>query len=206
LDLQAFDATYLQRLRSGDPETERNFVSYFGELIRIKLRARLRSKHLVEDVRQETFLRVFRAVRSPEGIREPERLGAFVNSVCNNVLLEVFRSQGRHPTPAEEPEPARDETSPDPESSLLTEERKKQVRHVIEALPAKDRRLLHALFLEDRDKDEICAQLGVGRDYLRVLLHRAKLQFRSVYQQRHGGGEAVAVFEPGRRSLRSLER
>ena len=31
---------------------------------------------------------------------------------------------------------------------------------------------------------EACARLGVGQDYLRVLLHRAKLRFRSMHSER----------------------
>ena len=34
------------------------------------------------------------------------------------------------------------------------------------------------LFFEERDKDEICRELNVDRNYLRVLLHRAKSKFR----------------------------
>jgi RNA polymerase sigma-70 factor (ECF subfamily) len=42
---------------------------------------------------------------------------------------------------------------------------------------------LRAVFLEERDKDEVCTELGVDRDYLRVLLHRAKASFRAVYSK-----------------------
>ena len=91
MQFQAFDAPYVERLRSGDFRTQEHFVAYFSELIQLKLRARLRSPQAIEDVRQETFVRVFAALRSPGGIRQPERLGAFVNSICNNVLLEHYR-------------------------------------------------------------------------------------------------------------------
>ena len=46
------------------------------------------------------------------------------------------------------------------------------------ALPPKERELLNWLFFEGRDKDQICRDLEVDRDYLRVLLHRAKNHFR----------------------------
>ena len=36
-----FDDSYLERLREGDFRTEEHFVSYFSELIRIKLRSLL---------------------------------------------------------------------------------------------------------------------------------------------------------------------
>ena len=90
-----FDRGYLDRLSSGDPETEAHFTRYFRELLLIKLRSRLRSAALVEDAIQETFLRVLRAVRQPGGIQSPGGFGSFVNSVCNNVLFELYRSHSR---------------------------------------------------------------------------------------------------------------
>jgi RNA polymerase sigma-70 factor (ECF subfamily) len=179
----AFDGAYLERLRLGDPETERHFFAYFGELIVIKVRARNRTAH-AEDVRQETFLRVLKMLRSPNGLRDPGALGAFVNSVCNNVLYETDRSSQRHQAPAAVPDPVPDEVTPDAESQLITEERTQAVRRVLQDLTPKDRQVLRALFLEERDKSAICEQLGVTREYLRVLVHRAKNAFRALYEQR----------------------
>jgi RNA polymerase sigma-70 factor (ECF subfamily) len=183
--LQAFDDAYLERLRRGDAATEREFVAYFSELIQIKLRARLRDAALVQDIRQETFLRVLRVLRSPEGLRDSACLGSFVNSVCNNVMFETLRAKGRHRTPTEDEEqrPIVDDKTPDPEARFIADERRVLVRRVIDSLPDRDRAVLKAVFLEEKDKDEVCAQLGVGRDYLRVLLHRAKAQFRACYAE-----------------------
>lgn len=184
LDLYSFDESYLRRLCRGDAETERHFVSYFGELLRIKLRSRLRSRQLVEDASQETFLRVFRALRGGEEIRHPERLGAYVNAVCNNVLQELYRSEQRHPQPVDAAVPKLEDEAPAAEDRLLLAERRARVRRIIDDLPDRDRCLMRALFVEERDKDEICEEMGVEREYLRVLLHRAKLRFRTLYLER----------------------
>ena len=53
-----------------------------------------------------------------------------------------------------------------------------RVRAALVALAPKERDLLNWLFFEGRDKDQICRDLEVDRDYLRVLLHRAKNHFR----------------------------
>ena len=42
LERHNFDAEYIRRLVAGDAETERHFTSYFGELLVLKLRSRLR--------------------------------------------------------------------------------------------------------------------------------------------------------------------
>ena len=93
LEFFAFDASYVERLRSGDAHIEGHFVNYFSELIRLKLRSRLNSREAIEDVRQETFMRVLALLRGEGGLRQPDRLGPFVNSVCNHVLQEHYRSK-----------------------------------------------------------------------------------------------------------------
>ena len=55
------------------------------------------------------------------------------------------------------------------------------MRNALAALPEKERELLRWLFFEDRDKDLICKELNVDRNYLRVLLHRAKARFRQQF-------------------------
>jgi len=58
---------------------------------------------------------------------------------------------------------------PDAESELVTEERKTLVRRVLAGFgPAKERELLRMIFFEERDKEEVCRQLNVNREYLRV--------------------------------------
>jgi RNA polymerase sigma-70 factor (ECF subfamily) len=186
VDLFSFDEPYLQRLRDRDHATERHFVAYFNKLLLIKLRSRLRSAQEIEDIRQETFVRVLKAVRTEGTIRQPERLGAFVNSICNNVLQEYFRSSQRTDQFDEDaPEPA--DPSPDVDGMLVTLQAIDQVRRILAELPERDRRLLRAIFMEEKDKDDVCREMGVNREYLRVLLHRAKQTFRVSFAKSDAG-------------------
>jgi len=173
---QSFDAAYIERLINSDAETERDFAAYFGELLAIKLRSRLRSPEQIQDVIQETFLRVFRTLRD-SGIETPGALGSFVNSVCTNVLFEIYRSQSRSVEPLTER--ISEEKSAD--STLLDEEMCRNVRHVLSELPEKDRKILRWIFFDERDKGEICRLLNVDREYLRVVVHRAKQRFRTSF-------------------------
>jgi RNA polymerase sigma-70 factor, ECF subfamily len=177
-----FDKAYFRRLQERDPPTEAHFVGYFRDLLQIKLRSRLSSRQAIEDIQQETFARVLSAVRSQAGIREPERLGAYVNSVCNNVLLEFYRASARNPQDQSEP-PDRPDKGIDLDGFLVTKQTCERVREVLNQLSEKDRRLLRAVFLEEEDKDQVCRDFGVDRDYLRVLLHRAKQNFKAIYEK-----------------------
>ena len=184
MEFCAFDSAYLERLRAGDFRTEQHFASYFGALIQIKLQSRGRSPEDIEDIRQETFSRVFKALRSPDGIREPEKLGAFVNSTCNFVRNELYRANQRvsmlddENAAAETPDPGRDALD-----QAMSSESRDLVDLVIEELPERDRRILRGV-LEERDKDEVCEELGVDRAYLRVLQHRATNSFKKLYLER----------------------
>jgi RNA polymerase sigma-70 factor (ECF subfamily) len=191
LDAQHFDfhEEYVRHLIDGDEETERHFTSYFTDHLRMKLRSRLNSTHLIEDVRQETFLRFFKVIREPGfAIEHPERLGAFVNAICNNVLFESYRAQVRYQGVAFEPPEQADE-SWQPTEAFVNEERKARIREVLEDMPEKERRLLRGLYLEDRDKDELCKDFGVDREYLRVMLHRAKNRFRTILIKKLGASK-----------------
>jgi RNA polymerase sigma-70 factor (ECF subfamily) len=186
LEFFAFDASYVEKLRAGDAHIEGHFVNYFSELIRLKLRSRLNSKEAIEDVRQETFMRVLTLLREEGGLRQPDRLGPFVNSVCNHVLFEHYRSQKRtEATIDDEVEATIAGREPSALSLLEAKDTERVVRQILNQLPERDRRLLQ-LLLEERNKDEVCAEFGITREYLRVLLHRAKQSFKSCYTSRLG--------------------
>ena len=185
LHFQSFDESYLNRLRSGDYRTQEHFTAYFGALIKIKLGSRLKSPEAVEDVRQETFARFFVALRDGK-ILQPERLGSFVNSICNNVLLEYYRTSARSTSLDAEEENSFPAIVVDFVGAVSAKEREKKVREILEKLSERDRRLLREVFLEEKDKDQVCRDFGVDREYLRVLLHRAKQAFKSSYLKHSG--------------------
>jgi RNA polymerase sigma-70 factor (ECF subfamily) len=185
LEFHTFDAVYVKRLTDGDPATESHFSAYFRKFLALKLRARRLTPSMSEDILQETMFRVLRALRQGAGVSQPERFGAYVNSVCNNIVLEFLSKQKRNPSvPENMPEPADDRI--DMDASLITEERKQIVGKVLDGLKSKDREILRLVFLEENSREDICKKLGVESGYLRVLLHRAKERFAEAYLQKRG--------------------
>ena len=189
MQFHSFDEAYVERLRAVDFRTQEHFGAYFGALIQVKMRSRLQSREAIEDVRQETFARFYVALREGK-IKHPDRLGPFVNSICNNVLLEHYRSSARQTSLDDGDEP---KEIPAPFSDLLgalaARETEQKVREILDQLAERDRRLLREVFLEERDKDEVCRDFGVDREYLRVLLHRAKQSFKSLYLKSNNSPE-----------------
>jgi RNA polymerase sigma-70 factor (ECF subfamily) len=178
LEFRTFDDGYVKRLAAGDPETEAHFHTYFSQFLSLKLRSRRIDPDTAADIRQETMFRVLKVLRVGKGVSQPERFGAFVNSVCNNVLLELGRRSAKMPDSAEESPEISDRTM-DAERSLITSERKQIVKKILDELPAKDRDILRMVFFEEVGREEICARLKVEPGHLRVLLHRAKGRFQN---------------------------
>jgi hypothetical protein len=87
LEFFSFDSEYVERLRNGDRSTEHHFVAYFEQLLRIKLRARTLASDKVEDLRQETFIRVIAALR---------REGNHTLWVENSVVPASWRLASEH--------------------------------------------------------------------------------------------------------------
>ena len=148
LQFCSFDATYVDSLCAGDRSTQEHFVGYFTALLQLKLRSRLQSPQAVEDVRQETFVRVFKALRKEGTLREPGRLGAFVNTVCNNVLFEHYRSSSRSQSLDEEGQPEPHAPGADALEIASSAQMKEKVREILVNLPERDRSLLKAVFLD----------------------------------------------------------
>jgi RNA polymerase sigma-70 factor (ECF subfamily) len=186
LQFTSFNAGYVESLCAGDPQAQEHFVGYFTELLHLKLRTRLQSAQAIEDVRQETFARVLSVVCKDGGLREPERLGAFVNTVCNHVLFEHYRSTGHIESLDAEGRPELHTKGADALEIAAAGQIKDKVRKILLDLVPRDRALLQAVFIDERDRDQVCLEFGVDRDYLRVLLHRAKQEFKTEYIKRMG--------------------
>ena len=193
LEFHSFDAEYVQKLCAGDRQTQEHFVGYFTELLQIKLRSRLQSPHAIEDVRQETFARVFAVLSRDGGLRQPDRLGPFVNTVCNHVLMEHYRSSNRSDSLDAEGSPELPATGANALDLASARQIKEKVREILLDLAPRDRSLLHAVFLDERDRDEVCREFGVDRDYLRVLLHRAKQEFKTEFIRRIGSQASLGA-------------
>jgi RNA polymerase sigma-70 factor (ECF subfamily) len=187
VELYSFDEKYLQLLAQGDRATQEHFVAYFKRLLRIKLRGRKLGSADIEDVQQETLLRVLVAVRSDD-VRHAERLGPYVNSVCNNVLKEKYRDIVRnHHVDLDSVDVA--DGGADLEGGMIAKEKAKMVHKTLGKLPARDQKILEAV-LQGRDKDQICQELGIDRGYLRVLTHRASTNFKEYYKKAGRGAGA----------------
>jgi RNA polymerase sigma-70 factor (ECF subfamily) len=167
-----FDDDYVRRLREGDRDAVEHYYRYFNHFLRLKLGGRVPAGD-IDDIIGEVHFRVFRFLLSGKPIHDSSRFGAFVFRFNDNIVSE--RRRASHLTV----EP--DDTLPadvDVLRDLLRDETKSRVRRTLDSLPERDAKILTAVFLDERDRDDICQELGVDREYLRVLIYRAIEKFR----------------------------
>jgi RNA polymerase sigma-70 factor, ECF subfamily len=176
-NVQTFDTGYLTRLKQRDPETMAHFAHHFNRLLKFKLRAAGFRDSDMDDIRQETLLRVFVAI-DQDTIHKPESLAAYVYGVCEFVIKEHWRRFKRLQEEDCEEFPELPDHRDSAEESVQRAEMKRMVQAVMDKLSEKDRKLLTAVFLDEKPKDEICRDFGISREYLRVLVHRALLNAR----------------------------
>ena len=171
-----FTDQYLADLRARVPLVANHFAVYFGELLDIKLRPRLRCPYSVDDARQETLVRVLEALQVKGRVRNAKSLGAFVNSVCNNVLLENWRKRNRlvYGEVLDFPD-----HRVNLEGDFAVRECKQRVKRSLSRLPKRDRELIQSAFYDETPRPEVCRRLDIDSKNVRVVIHRAIGRLRS---------------------------
>jgi len=172
-----FDAGFVTRLKQRDPDACAFLVSSLTPVLEARLRYKLRDQSAIEDIRNETFCRVFCLVDGGR-IREPEQFGSFVRGVCDRVALETGRkahATGFLPRAAMEPRDCR----PHLDQVLVDKERKALVWRGMTRLSEADRRLIEELHFEERDRREMARDRGVSTTGLNVRLCRAMKRLRA---------------------------
>ena len=124
------------------------------------------------------MVRFLHAIKT-EKVRSPESTAAFLSGICNNVIHEYRRRLRKEPL-AEACGLAYERPL---ELGADVVELRQVIGLVMMQLAPKDHEILRAFFLEERDKSEICRDMGLSDVQFRVALFRAKGKFREIYRQ-----------------------
>jgi RNA polymerase sigma-70 factor (ECF subfamily) len=187
-ELSIMDKAEMSNAQTTDQTTPARPLMDLTEASLERLRLKLRYKVLyhvghgcadVDDLVQESLVRFVRAEQRQQ-IRNTEEFGAFLNGVCRNVILEYRRRVRR--------EPGLDNDAPIPDTGIRPEAEVLEMRNAIDSglaeLAERDRAVLRALYLDGREKDEICKEWNMSDAQFRVVLFRAKERFRRAYGDR----------------------
>lgn len=158
-----------------DPERlATELTSRYWERIRLFAVRRTRDAALAEDVAQETIHRTLEALRTGR-VRNPKALPAFLFQTARHICMHRYRSADRESRALVAfAEGGREPTvEGDPLTELIAQEKVVEVRSALDSLPAPERDLLRACFVETEDTETVARRLGTTTAALRVRKHRA---------------------------------
>ena len=181
------DVDIVQRLASGDPAARNRLATHYAGILRAVAHTRApgRSRHFLEDVVNETLVRVLAAVQGDQ-IRDRAHFASFCIGVCERVVRELGRKEGQFPPDGDRGAEGR---APDnPEAEAARNQALAAAEEALASLPGRDRAVFEQVLLREEDKDQVCRQYGISRPHLRVLLHRARERFTEAFEQRMARG------------------
>jgi len=176
----------VERIRSGDREAEAEFVRRYLRGVGIIIRHACSDRSACEDLTQDTLRIALEKIRAG-AVRDPERLSGFVASLARNLAIEHARKAKVRESPAGEEAGDLQDPAAGPLDQLLQDERDAIVRQLLDELPAeRDRAILRRYYLDEQDKDEICAALGLTREHFTRVLFRARQRYRESVERKYG--------------------
>jgi len=183
-------AELARRIAQGDRAAESQLVERYQRGVLYLLKRRTRDNDLALDLRQDTFRIAIEKLRAQE-LAEPERVGAFVRGIAVNLAIASARKTTRRATAADtDAVELVADPADGPADAVASEQNRAAVRALLDEMSvARDRDVLLRFFVEDEDKDSICAAIGVDSAHFNRVLFRAKQRFRALLEraEKRGG-------------------
>ena len=177
-------ADLADRIRSGDKAAESEFVRRFEPGVRAVVRRHTRpGEAMVDDFVQDVLYQVLLKLRAGE-LRDAAALPAYLRATIVYATTAEYRRRASHGESASVD--ALDAIAGDsnPVEHLRARQITTQVRSLLAELPiARDRALLQRFYLDERSKDEVCAELGIESDHFHRVVFRARERLRELVER-----------------------
>jgi len=128
----------------------------------------VRNREAAEDVAQEVFIRVWRALPSFDARAS---LSTWIYTIARNTSLSALREQRRE-VQREDPATVL-EVQPATDSAESSAERVALMR-LVDALPDRQRQVVLLYYLQEQSHDEVASMLAMPVGTVKTLLHRAR--------------------------------
>jgi len=177
-------AQLVARIRDGERSAEEELVRRYTRGVSIILKRMAGHAAVAEDLYQEVFLKAVQKIRAGE-VRNPERLSGFMCGLARNIAIDHFRrSAPEKASPEAEARLSVADPSRGPLEHVLVQEDAAIIRQVLRELASeRDRQILYRFYLDEDEKDRICADLNLSSLQFNRVLHRARERFRELYRK-----------------------
>ncbi len=184
------DEQLFQRYTDGDADVFRVLVERYEPRIQGFLRKRLNDEERVEDLTQDTFLRIHRARNS----YDPDRkFSTWIHTIANNLLKNEFRNRSRRretvfselrPESSAAGSPSRpvefEDRGADPEREAYRSELREAIDTAIERMDDHHRVPFVMREVDDLSYEEIAEAIGIPVGTVKSRLNRARNAFRTL--------------------------
>ena len=170
-----------ERIRRGDRSAEDELVRRYGRGLLYLLERRTRDRELALDLRQDVLRLAIEKLRRGE-LEDAAALAPYLRAIAVNLFIGHIRKETRRATtPDTDAIEIAVDHSQGPFENVAGEQARAAVRALLEELPvARDREILLRFYLDDEDKEPICASLGIDSAHFNRVLFRAKQRFREL--------------------------
>lgn len=165
----------------GDKRAEAALYERYYRQTLFVLERKTGDPELARDLCQEAFCITIERLRS-QPLTDPDKLSAFLHSTALNLYIGELRKADRRKTFNDQAllDLVIDSTQ-NQYRALLRERSGEAVRRLIEAMDnSRDRALLYQYYIEEKDKTQICAELGLSHRHFDKVLFRAKQRFKEL--------------------------
>lgn len=185
------DEQLFARYQRGDEDAFRVIVQRYEPSIKGFLHKRLKDEERVQDLTQDTFLRVHRARERYDASR---KFSTWIYTIASNLLKNEYRNRSRRretnfsdlrkdggPQPAAARPIEFESAGPDPERTTYRSELREAIHSAIEKMDEHHRIPFVMREVEDRTYEEISAAIGVPVGTVKSRLFRARNAFQQLF-------------------------
>lgn len=130
----------------------------------------LRSREAAEDVAQEVFIKVWRALGEFDGRAS---LSTWVYTITRNSSLSALRAR-RSERSLSSPDALEEFEVIDESASAETAASDAALMRLVNGLPDKQRQVVTLFYMQEQSHEEVSAMLGIPVGTVKTLLHRAR--------------------------------
>lgn len=172
--MELTDYELIQKCLAGQQEYFEELVTRYKRLIFSVVYNMINDKEEVNDISQEVFLRIYKAL---DRYNPEYKFSTWSVRIATNLCLDIHRKKKVVSLPIEEIEDFSDGIDT-PESSYIQKERSERIRRAIQSLPDKYRTPIILFHQNGLSYEEMTKVLGEPMTIIKNRLYRARLLLR----------------------------
>jgi RNA polymerase sigma-70 factor, ECF subfamily len=130
----------------------------------------LRNRDAAEDVTQEVFIKIWRALADFDGRAS---MSTWIYTIARNASLSALRSRRTHAS-LSDPEVLAEADCAGASVPDETELHRAQLMRLVDQLPPKQRQVVMLFYMQEQSHEEVGAMLAMPVGTVKTLLHRAR--------------------------------